>query len=114
MTSALALRMAATFRVESELHHRAGSECRTSIMPARNAGMKRPASQGARERDPAVARRSIVGEDLERGTLKRLFRIAVPSRESYWFVSPKQLAQAPKVKAFRDWVKAELGVAKAG
>jgi hypothetical protein len=32
----------------------------------------------------------------------------VPSRESYWFVSPKELAQAPEVKSFRDWVKAEL------
>jgi LysR family transcriptional regulator, glycine cleavage system transcriptional activator len=62
----------------------------------------------ARGEGVALARRSIVGEDLERGTLKRLFRIAVPSRESYWFVSPKELAQAPKVTAFRDWVKAEL------
>jgi LysR family glycine cleavage system transcriptional activator len=62
----------------------------------------------ARGEGVALARRSIVGEDLERGTLRRLFRIAVPSRESYWFVSPKELAQAPKVKSFRDWVKAEL------
>jgi LysR family glycine cleavage system transcriptional activator len=66
----------------------------------------------ARGEGVALARRSIVAEDLERGTLKRLFRIAVPSRESYWFVSPKELAQAPKVKAFRDWVKAELGIAR--
>jgi DNA-binding transcriptional LysR family regulator len=56
----------------------------------------------------ARARRSIVGEDLERGPLKRLFRIAVPSRERYWFVSPKEVADAPRVKAFRDWIKAEL------
>jgi len=34
-----------------------------------------------------------------------------PSRESYWFVSPKELAHTPKVKAFRDWVKAELAAA---
>ena len=62
----------------------------------------------ARGEGVALARRSIVAEDLQRGTLKRLFRIAVPSRESYWFVSPKALAETPKVKAFRDWVKAEL------
>ncbi|MGZ5660345.1 MAG: LysR substrate-binding domain-containing protein, partial [Usitatibacter sp.] len=62
----------------------------------------------ARGEGVALARRSIVGEDLERGTLKRIFTLAVPSRESYWFVSPKELANAPKVKAFRDWVKAEL------
>jgi LysR family glycine cleavage system transcriptional activator len=62
----------------------------------------------ARGEGVALARRSIVAEDLERGTLKRLFRIAVPSRESYWFVSPRDVAQAPRVKAFRDWVKSEL------
>ena len=62
----------------------------------------------ARGEGVALARRSIVAEDLQRGTLKRLFRIAVPSRESYWFVSPKALADTPKVKAFREWVKAEL------
>ena len=62
----------------------------------------------ARGEGVALARRSIVTEDLERGTLKRLFRIAVPSRESYWFVSPRTTAEAPRVKAFRDWVKSEL------
>ncbi len=62
----------------------------------------------ARGEGIALARRSIVFEDLERGTLKRLFLIAVPSRESYWFVSPKASAEAPKVKAFREWVKSEL------
>jgi LysR family transcriptional regulator, glycine cleavage system transcriptional activator len=56
----------------------------------------------------ALARRSIVGEDLERGTLKRLFTLAVPSRERYWFVSPKETANAANVLAFRDWVKEEL------
>jgi LysR family glycine cleavage system transcriptional activator len=62
----------------------------------------------ARGEGIALARRSIVAEDLERGTLKRLFRIAVPSRERYWFVSPRDTAEMPKVRAFRDWVKAEL------
>ena len=62
----------------------------------------------ARGEGVALARRSIVGEDLERGTLKRLFKIAVRARERYWFVSPKETAEAPRVKAFRDWVKAEL------
>ncbi len=62
----------------------------------------------ARGEGVALARRSIVGEDLERGTLVRLFKVAVPSRERYWFVSPKETANAPKVKAFREWIKAEL------
>jgi len=63
----------------------------------------------ARGEGIALARRSIVGEDLERGTLKRLFDVSVPSRERYWFVSPKESAELAKVKAFRDWVKSELG-----
>jgi LysR family glycine cleavage system transcriptional activator len=65
----------------------------------------------ARGEGIALARRSIAAEDLERGTLKRLFDVAVPSRERYWFVSPKETAELPKVKAFRDWVKDELGIA---
>jgi len=63
----------------------------------------------ARGEGIALARASIVQEDLERGILKRLFDIAVPSRERYWFVSPKETAELAKVKAFRKWVKDELG-----
>jgi LysR family glycine cleavage system transcriptional activator len=62
----------------------------------------------ARGEGVALARRSIIGEDLERGTLRRLFDISVPSAERYWFVCPKESADLPKVKAFRAWVKAEL------
>lgn len=62
----------------------------------------------ARGEGVALARRSIIGEDLERGTLKRLFKLAVPCRESYWFVSPKETADNASVKAFRAWVKEEL------
>jgi LysR family glycine cleavage system transcriptional activator len=56
----------------------------------------------------ALARRSIIGEDLERGVLKRLFDVSVKTSERYWFVSPKETANLPKVRAFRDWVKREL------
>jgi LysR family glycine cleavage system transcriptional activator len=62
----------------------------------------------ARGEGVALARRSIIAEDLERGTLKRLFDIAVPCRESYWFVSPKDKAGTAGVKAFKAWVKQEL------
>ena len=60
----------------------------------------------------ALARPSLLGDDLERGTLKRLFRVAVKLRESYWIVCPRELVETPKVKAFRDWVKAELNAKK--
>ena len=62
----------------------------------------------ARGEGIALARRSIIGEDLERGTLVRLFDVALPAATSYWFVSPKESADTPKVRAFRDWVKSEL------
>ena len=62
----------------------------------------------ARGEGIAMARRSIIGEDLERGTLRRLFTVALKSPYAYWFVSPKEVAAMPKVKAFRDWVKQEL------
>jgi LysR family transcriptional regulator, glycine cleavage system transcriptional activator len=63
----------------------------------------------ARGEGIALGRHSIVAEDLERGTLKRLFDVSIPSRQSYWFVSPRETADTPKVRAFRDWVKKELG-----
>jgi len=66
----------------------------------------------ARGEGIALARRYIVGEDLERGTLVKLFDVAVASRESYWFVSPRALADSPRVKAFREWVKAELSASR--
>ena len=65
--------------------------------------------RGGRAREGiALARNSIIGEDLERGTLKRLFNVSVKTNERYWFVSPKELAETAKVRAFRDWVKSEL------
>jgi LysR family glycine cleavage system transcriptional activator len=62
----------------------------------------------ARGEGIALARRSIVLEDLERGTLRRLFDVTVPSRERYWFVCPKETVDTPKVKAFKQWVREEL------
>lgn len=69
----------------------------------------------ARGEGIALARMSILGEDLERGTLKRLFDISIPSPTTYWFVSPKETVATTKVKLFREWVRAELaaGPAKA-
>ena len=62
----------------------------------------------ARGEGIAMARMSVVRDDLERGTLKRLFKLSVPARERYWFVSPRDKAGLAQVKAFRDWVKAEV------
>jgi LysR family glycine cleavage system transcriptional activator len=64
----------------------------------------------ARGEGVALARRSIIGEDLERGTLVRLFDVAVPCRESYWFVGPRELASAGRIVAFKEWVREELRI----
>jgi len=45
---------------------------------------------GGRRQSIEDGRLSIVGEELERGTLKRLFDVSIPSPTSYWFVSPMQ------------------------
>ena len=62
----------------------------------------------ARGEGVALARRSIIGEDLERGTLVRLFDVAVKCREAYWFVCPRELANAERIVAFKEWIKSEL------
>ncbi len=62
----------------------------------------------ARGEGIAMTRRSLVGEDLERGSLVRLFDLVVPARESYWLVCPRELRDAPKVKAFAEWIRSEL------
>jgi LysR family glycine cleavage system transcriptional activator len=67
----------------------------------------------ARGEGIALARRTIIGEDLERGTLKRLFDIPLTWTTSYWFVSPKDTAGMEKVKRFREWVRAELAAGPA-
>ena len=59
----------------------------------------------------AMARRSLVQEDLERGTLVQLYPLAVKSAECSWFVCPKENVALPKVEAFRAWVKSEIAAA---
>lgn len=61
----------------------------------------------ARGEGIALTRRSLVGEDLDSGTLVRVGRLALPIPESYWLVCPRALREAPRVKAFRAWVIAE-------
>jgi len=62
----------------------------------------------------ALTRRSLVGEDIERGLLVQLFPLTIRTGEFYSLVWPKELDDDPKVKAFRDWVKSELKTTKAG
>lgn len=56
----------------------------------------------------ALARDSLLGQDLKNGLLVRLFDIAVRSPRSHFLVYPPRLQSAPKLLAFRGWILGEL------
>jgi LysR family glycine cleavage system transcriptional activator len=56
----------------------------------------------------ALARSSLIGNDLVNGTLVRLFDVTVTSPHNYFLVYPPRLANAPKLARFRDWLKSEI------
>ena len=55
----------------------------------------------------ALARTSLLGDDVRNGLLVRLFGIEVPSDRQYYFVYPARLANAPKIALFGAWLRAE-------
>ena len=56
----------------------------------------------------ALARESLLGNDLRTGALVRLFDISIPAPRRFFFVYPPRMAQAPKLALFRTWLFAEL------
>jgi LysR family glycine cleavage system transcriptional activator len=59
----------------------------------------------------ALAPISIVADDLAAGRLVKPFKgiAGTPTDFAYYVVSPRDIADNPKVSAFRDWVMAEAG-----
>ena len=57
----------------------------------------------------ALAPTSIVADDLAAGRLVKPFKdlAGTPTAFAYYVVSPRDLADNPKVSAFREWVMAE-------
>jgi LysR family glycine cleavage system transcriptional activator len=55
----------------------------------------------------ALGRSPLVADALARGTLVRPFRGTVASNFAYWLVCPHDALQAPRLRAFRDWVMDE-------
>ncbi len=51
-------------------------------------------------------------DDIAAGRLIRPFQLAMPVAFAYWVVSPEELADHPKVVAFRDWLFAEASVGR--
>jgi len=56
----------------------------------------------------ALARSSLLGNDLHNGALVRLFDVVVPAPRKYFLVYPPRLAKAPKLAAFRQWLNDEV------
>lgn len=55
----------------------------------------------------AVARHSLVAEEIAAGNLVRLFDVIAPSDYSYYLVTPKGLQKNEALLAFEQWLKKE-------
>jgi LysR family glycine cleavage system transcriptional activator len=56
----------------------------------------------------ALARSSLIGNDLHNGILVRLFDIVYRSPRKYFLVHPSRAAASPKVALFLQWLKDEI------
>ena len=56
----------------------------------------------------ALARRSLIGNDLKNGLLVRPFDVEVAAAWRYFLVYPPALANSPKLAVFRDWLGQEI------
>jgi LysR family glycine cleavage system transcriptional activator len=59
----------------------------------------------------ALMARQLLGPDLAAGGIATPFDIAVPSVYRYYLVVEEPLAERPEIRAFRDWIKREAGLA---
>jgi LysR family glycine cleavage system transcriptional activator len=56
----------------------------------------------------ALARSSLLGNDVHNGVLIQLFDIVVPLPKKYFLVYPPRLADSPKLAPFRQWLFDEV------
>lgn len=59
----------------------------------------------------ALARVSLIGNDIRNGLLVRLFDIDVPGPRRYYLVYPPRMADSPKLALFRAWLTDEIAEA---
>lgn len=57
----------------------------------------------------ALLPRFLVETEIAEGTLVELFPHALTSSDAYYLVYPESRAQAPLLRAFRDWILAQCG-----
>lgn len=56
----------------------------------------------------AIGAPFLFSDELASGTLSQPFPDVVPNGKAYWLVSPEATADRPKIKAFREWILAEV------
>lgn len=56
----------------------------------------------------AMARRSLMGQDLRNGVLVKPFEVEVPTLRKYYLVYLPRMAESPKIVAIRVWLKSEF------
>ncbi|WP_323019723.1 LysR substrate-binding domain-containing protein [Pararhodobacter sp.] len=56
---------------------------------------------------------AVAGDAVRRGTLAAPLPRRVPSGQAFWFVTSALSARKPAVRAFRDWLIAEIAAAEA-
>ena len=56
----------------------------------------------------ALGRSALVADDLAAGRLVRPFELSLPAGFAYYVVYPPRALHRPNVKAFRDWLMAEI------
>jgi LysR family glycine cleavage system transcriptional activator len=56
----------------------------------------------------ALARRSLLGNDVRNAVLMRLFDIEIPSARKFWLVYPARSANTAKLAQFRQWLHHEI------
>lgn len=55
-----------------------------------------------------LGRRALVVKDLTEGTLIAPYKIAIRTKAMYWFLCRKDAETHPQVRAFHDWILAEV------
>jgi LysR family glycine cleavage system transcriptional activator len=56
----------------------------------------------------ALARTTLLGNDLRNGVLVRLFDIEMPSQRKHYLVYPARTANSAKLALFRQWLHDEI------
>lgn len=60
----------------------------------------------------ALGRTVFVQDDLAAGRLVRPFTTSLHSDAGYYVVAPREHAQRPKIRAFREWLQAEVAASR--